>query len=127
MAGQVRRRGIQLVEDVGPVRFTGPRSVTADGSRAWSADRIILAVGGHTARLSIPGAEHALTYEDIPSLTSLPGRVAVIGGADTGCQIASIFGDLGAAVTVFEAEPVLIPAADLSVSAELSRASPPGA
>ena len=66
-----------------------------------------------------PGAELALTYEDIPSLTSLPRRVAVIGGADTGCQIASIFGDLGAAVTVFEAGPVLIPAADLSVSAEL--------
>jgi pyruvate/2-oxoglutarate dehydrogenase complex dihydrolipoamide dehydrogenase (E3) component len=122
MAGQVRRRGIELVEDVGPVRFTGPRSVAADGGRAWSADRIILAVGGHAARLPIPGAEHALTYEDIPSLTSLPGRVAVIGGADTGCQIASIFGDLGAVVTVFEAGPVLIPAADLSVSAELNRA-----
>ena len=122
MAGQVRRLGIELVEDVGPVRFTGPHAIAADDGRAWSADRIILAVGGHAARLPIPGAGHALTYEDIPSLTSLPGRVAIIGGADTGCQIASIFGDLGAAVTVFEAGPVLVPAADLSVSAELRRA-----
>jgi pyruvate/2-oxoglutarate dehydrogenase complex dihydrolipoamide dehydrogenase (E3) component len=69
-----------------------------------------------------PAPGLGLTYEDIPSLASLPGRVAVVGGADTGCQIASIFEDFGAAVTVFEAGPVLVPAADLSVSAELSRA-----
>jgi len=122
LAGQVRRRGIELVEDVGPVRFTGPHSVAAADGRAWSADRVILAVGGHAARLPIPGAELALTYEDIPALATMPERVTIVGGADTGCQIASIFGDLGAAVTVFEAGPVLIPAADLSVSAELSRA-----
>ena len=46
-------------------------------------------------KASHPGANLALTYEDIPSLTSLPRRVAVVGGADTGCQIASIFADLG--------------------------------
>ena len=96
--------------------------MAARDGRRWSADRIILAVGGHAARLPIPGAEHALTYEDIPSLTSLPGRVAVVGGADTGCQMASIFADLGAAVTVYEAGPVLVPAADPSVSEELGRA-----
>ena len=122
MAGHLRRQGIDLIEDLGPVRFTGPHSMAANDGRAWSADRVILAVGGHAARLPIPGAGHALTYEDIPSLTSLPRRVAVVGGADTGCQIASIFQDFGAAVTVFEAGPVLIPAADHSVSAELSRA-----
>jgi pyruvate/2-oxoglutarate dehydrogenase complex dihydrolipoamide dehydrogenase (E3) component len=121
MAGHLRHHGIDLVEGVGPVGFTGPRTMAAGDGRTWSADRIILAVGGHAARLPIPGAEHALTYEDILSLRSLPGRVAVVGGADTGCQIASIFQDFGAAVTVFEAGPVLLPAADPSVSAELSR------
>ncbi len=122
LAGHLRRHGINLIENLGPVRFTGPHSVAASDGRAWSADRTIIAVGGHAARPPIPGAEHALTYEDIPSLTSLPRRVAVIGGADTGCQIASIFEDFGADVTVFEAGPVLVPAADPSVSAELSRA-----
>jgi pyruvate/2-oxoglutarate dehydrogenase complex dihydrolipoamide dehydrogenase (E3) component len=122
VAGHVRGHGVDLVEDLGPVRFTGPHALAAGDGRAWSADRVILAVGGHAARLPIPGAGLALTYEDIPSLTSLPGRIAVIGGADTGCQIASIFEDFGAAVTVFEAGPVLVPAADPSVSAELGRA-----
>ncbi len=122
VAGHVRRRGIDLIEGLGPVGFTGPHTMAASGGRSWTADRIILAVGGHAARLPIPGADLALTYEDIPSLASLPGNVAVIGGADTGCQIASIFADLGAAVTLFEAGHVLVPAADSSVSAELCRA-----
>ena len=121
MAGSLRRQGIDLTEGLGPVRFTGPHSMAASDGRGWSADRVILAVGGHAARLPIPGARLGLTYEDIPSLRSLPGRVAVVGGADTGCQIASIFQDFGAAVTIFEAGPVLIPAADHSVSAELNR------
>jgi pyruvate/2-oxoglutarate dehydrogenase complex dihydrolipoamide dehydrogenase (E3) component len=119
MAGHLRRHGIDLLEDLGPVSFTGPHTVAANGTRTWSADRIIVAVGGHAGRLRIPGAELALTYEDIPSLTSLPGRVAIVGGADTGCQMASIFEDFGINVTLFEAGPSLVPAADASVSADL--------
>jgi pyruvate/2-oxoglutarate dehydrogenase complex dihydrolipoamide dehydrogenase (E3) component len=122
IAGHLRRHGIDLVDDVGPVSFTGPHSMAADDGRTWSADRVILAVGGHAARPPIPGGVLGLTYEDIPSLASLPGRVVVVGGADTGCQIASIFADFGAAVTVFEGGPVLVPAADPAVSAEMNRA-----
>ena len=122
LAGHLRGHGIDLVEDLGPVGFVDPHTLAADGARTWAADRIILAVGGHAGRLPIPGADLALTYEDIPSLSRLPRRVAVVGGADTGCQIASIFDDFGVIVSLFEAGPVLIPAADASVSAELSRA-----
>jgi pyruvate/2-oxoglutarate dehydrogenase complex dihydrolipoamide dehydrogenase (E3) component len=122
VAGHLRRHGVELFEDLGPVGFTGPHTMAASDGRTWSADRIVIAVGGHAARPPIPGAGLGLTYEDIPSLTSLPRHVAVVGGADTGCQIASIFADFGAAVTVFEGGPVLVPAADPSVSAEMSRA-----
>ena len=122
LAGHLRRHGVDLIEDLGPVSFTGPHTLAASDGGSWTAERIIVAVGGHAGRLSIPGAELALTYEDIPSLASLPGTVAVVGGADTGCQIASIFADFGVTVTVFEAGPVIVPAADPSVSAELNRA-----
>lgn len=122
LAGHLRRHGIDLVEDLGPVGFSGPNTMTAGDGRAWSADRIIIAVGGHAARPPIPGAELGLTYEDIPSLASLPRRVVVVGGADTGCQIASIYADFGSTVTVVEGGPVLVPSADHSVSAELSGA-----
>ena len=121
VAGHLRRNGIDLREELGPVRFVDPHTLAADGGDSWSADRVILAVGGHAGRLPIPGADLALTYEDIPSLTSLPHRAAVVGGADTGCQIASILDDFGVSVSLFEAGPVLLPAADASVSEELGR------
>lgn len=112
VAGHLRRHGIDLIEDLGPAGFTGPHTVAARDGRTWSADRIILAVGGQAGRLPIPGADLALTYEDIPSLTALPAQAAVVGGADTGCQIASILDDLGVNVSLFEAGPALVPAAD---------------
>jgi pyruvate/2-oxoglutarate dehydrogenase complex dihydrolipoamide dehydrogenase (E3) component len=122
LAGHLRRQGVELAEDLGPVGFTGPHTVAARDGRTWSADRVILAAGGHAGRLPIPGADLALTYEDIPSLTALPAQAAVVGGADTGCQIASILDDLGVTVSLFEAAPTLLPAADPAVSVALGDA-----
>ena len=122
LADQLRRHGINLVEHLGPVRFTDPHTLTAGDGRSWRADRIILAVGGHAARLSIPGSELALTYSDIRTLKALPAATAIVGAADTGCQIASILADLGSRVSLFEAGPTIVPHADLSISTELDQA-----
>ena len=122
LADQLRRHGIDLVEHLGPVQFTDPHTLTAADGRSWRADRIILAVGGHAARLPIPGSELALTYSDIRTLKALPAAAAVVGAADTGCQIASILADLGSRVSLFEAGPTIVPHADLSISTELDRA-----
>ena len=46
LAGDLRRRGIDLVEDLGPAGFTDPHTVAVAGTGRWSADWIILAVGG---------------------------------------------------------------------------------
>jgi cation diffusion facilitator CzcD-associated flavoprotein CzcO len=46
------------------------------------------------------------TFDGLRDLTRLPASVVVIGGADTGCQLASILGDFGAQVTLVEAPPV---------------------
>jgi len=122
VAGLVRGLGIDLVEQVGPVRFTDPHTVRADDGRSWRADRVIIAVGGHAAPLPVPGGSLALTYDDLRSLKALPDEVAVIGGADTGCQIASIFDDFGVAVRLLEFGPTLVASADPAVSAALRAA-----
>ncbi len=122
IADLVRRAGTDLVEHLGPVRFTDPHTVAAADGRYWRADRIIIAVGGHAGRLPIPGNELALTYEDLRSLAALPPTVAVIGAADTGCQIASILSDLGSGVSLFEAGQRIVPHADTSVSSGLEQA-----
>ena len=118
----VRAAGVELVEGVGPARFVDPHTVAVADGRSWQADQIIIAVGGHPGRLPIPGAELALTYTNIRDLTALPGRVAVIGGADTGCQLASILADFGCQTLLLEYAPRLIPRADHDVSAELGAA-----
>ncbi len=116
--GHIRHHGVELASGLGPLRFVDAQTVAAAG-RTWSADRIIIAVGGRPGRLPIEGAELALTYDDLRRLTSLPIRVAVVGGADTGCQLASIFEDFGVEVTLYEAGARLVPAADATVAAEL--------
>jgi pyruvate/2-oxoglutarate dehydrogenase complex dihydrolipoamide dehydrogenase (E3) component len=118
----LRRYGVQLEDHAGQVAFADPHTLLDDHGRTWDADRIIVAVGGRAAPLPVPGAELALTYNDIPSLTGLPADAAVVGGADTGCQIASILSDFGVKVTVFEAGASLITSADPAVSAGLTRA-----
>jgi pyruvate/2-oxoglutarate dehydrogenase complex dihydrolipoamide dehydrogenase (E3) component len=122
LAAYLRGYGVDLAEHTGPVSFTDPHTLRTGGGRTWTGDNVILAVGGYAAPLRVPGAELSLSYEDIPSLTSLPADAAVIGGAETGCQIASILADFGVRVTIFEAAPSLIATADHAVSAGLTQA-----
>ncbi len=122
MAGLLRGAGIDLVDHLGPVRFAGPHAVRAEDGRSWPGDRIIVTVGCRAAQLPAPGGDLALTYNDIVTLKALPREVAVIGGADTGCQMASILADFGVSVRLFEAGPALVPSADASISAALRAA-----
>ena len=119
IAGHLRHNGVDLVEHLGMVRFSSPYIIEARDGRSWHAERIVIAVGCRAAPLPVPGGEHALTFNDIWTLQTLPERVTVVGGADTGCQIASIFADLGADVRLIEAGPRLVPGADESISAAL--------
>jgi len=122
ISGHLRHHGIDLVDQLGPVRFTDTHTVRAGDGRSWHGDRIVIAVGCRAAPLPVPGGELALTYRDILLLKALPDEVVVIGGADTGCQIASIFADFGASVRLIEAGARIVPGADASISAALSQA-----
>lgn len=122
MADHLRGHGIDLVEHTGPVGFTDPHTMRARDGRTWSGERIILAVGGRACGLPVPGADLALTYEDLLTLKTLPDTAAIIGGADTGCQIASILADFGVRVVIIEAGPALLAHADPDISAGMQKA-----
>jgi dihydrolipoamide dehydrogenase len=121
-AQHIRDMGVDLVEEAGDVRFVDSHIMAAADGRSWSADRVIVAVGGRAGRLQIPGAELALTYEDVRSLTALPERVCVIGAADTGCQLTSILADFGCQVWLLEFAPRIVQRADEDISTELEHA-----
>ena len=121
-AEHIRAQGVDLVENAGDVRFTDANTLAAPDGRCWSADRVVIAVGGRAGRLPIPGADLGLTYGDLRSLVQLPERVCVVGGADTGCQLASILADFGCRVWLLEVAPRIVPRADRDVSVALERA-----
>ena len=107
--------GVTVVE-CGGVRFTDPNSVTSEDGERLQADNIILATGGHARRLSFPGGELALTHSDVWSLEELPRSIAIVGGAATGCQLASVFAAFGTRVHLLEVGPRLLGAEDEVVS-----------
>ena len=118
----ITANGIELIQETGAAVFQDLHSVQVADGRTFAGDVIIIAVGGHAGRPQMPGAELGLTYNDIGTLTEIPRSAAVIGGADTGAQIASILADFGTSVTIFEHGPRLAGQADHDVSAALGEA-----
>jgi pyruvate/2-oxoglutarate dehydrogenase complex dihydrolipoamide dehydrogenase (E3) component len=122
LAEYIRSTGVELIEGAGPARFLDQHTLGVADGRTWQADAIIIAVGGHGRVLPVPGAELGLTYSDIWTLEQLPTRIAVVGGAATGCQLASILKDFGCQVSLLELAPRLIPQEDEEIALALAEA-----
>ncbi len=116
LAEHLRVSGIEVIEGAGPATFQDPHTISTSDGRTWRSDACVIAVGGHGQALSIPGSQLGLTYNDVRNLTALPEHVAIVGGASTGCQLASIFADFGCRVTLIEFTPRLVPREDEAVS-----------
>jgi pyruvate/2-oxoglutarate dehydrogenase complex dihydrolipoamide dehydrogenase (E3) component len=87
----------------GTGHFTGPDIIEVAGKRL-RFKKAAICTGARAAAPPIPGIEEAgyLTNETVFSLTSLPPRLAVIGGGPIGCELAQTFARLGSRVTVIE-------------------------
>ena len=72
----------------------------ASGERK-SARHILIATGGHPVTPELPGAEHALTSNDIFHLEELPRSMLIIGGGYIACEFACILNGLGVEVTQY--------------------------
>lgn len=118
----VKQQGIEVIDEVGPAHFVNNKTVEIGDGRQFSADQIILTVGGKPKKLSIPGNELALSFHDLWSMTELPERVTVVGGSATGCQLASILIDFGAKVDVIEFADRLTLPSDADISRKLEAA-----
>ena len=114
--------GAQVYAGVGEARFVDPYTVSLPDGRQLRGDKFILAAGGRARRLDFPGAELALTHSDIWRLTALPRSVAIVGGAATGCQLATIFNAFGSQVTLFDVAPTILGAEDERVAQTMTTA-----
>jgi pyruvate/2-oxoglutarate dehydrogenase complex dihydrolipoamide dehydrogenase (E3) component len=113
------RRGIDVLR--GHAAFTAPREVTVDG-RVLRARGFVVATGSRPAVPPVPGLARVpyLTNENVFDLTSLPASLAILGGGAVGCELAQALARLGSQVTLVEAAPRLLPAADPAAAEVIS-------
>jgi dihydrolipoamide dehydrogenase len=108
--------GVKVFTDVGQTQFIDANTIETAGGMKLSAEKFILCVGGRPRRLTFPGHELAMTHNDIWSLKKLPQSVVIVGGAATGCQLASILAAFGSKVSLLEIAPRLLGMEDVLIS-----------
>ncbi|MGI4975634.1 MAG: glutathione-disulfide reductase [Janthinobacterium lividum] len=78
--------------------LTGPHTLDV-GGRAVSAERIVVAVGGHPVfPHATPGCELGIVSDQAFELPEQPRRVVMVGGGYIGVEFAGIFAGLGSEV-----------------------------
>ncbi len=106
-------RGMATIEGQGQVRV---------GETTYSCDNIVIATGSTPARPPIPGLDlpGVVTSDELLEGTNTFDKsLVIIGGGVIGVEFASVYADLGCAVTVIEAMPRLLPTLDADISQNL--------
>jgi glutathione reductase (NADPH) len=93
----LRRFGVTIHE--GRAEFVDQKTVQV-GEQPISADRFLIATGGHPYVPDIPGADLGITSDEAFHLPQLPKRLAIIGGGYIAAEFASIFTGLGVETTL---------------------------
>src|ERR671916_2751630 len=122
LRAQLEAADVHVVDGIGEARFLDGNTITLGNETNVQGEKFILCVGGHARRIPFPGSEHTLTHSDVWTMKGLPESVAVIGGAATGCQLASVFAAFGSRVRLLEVSPRILAAEDAAVSEEVAEA-----
>jgi pyruvate/2-oxoglutarate dehydrogenase complex dihydrolipoamide dehydrogenase (E3) component len=112
----------QLGADVflGAGRFKGPDELEVQG-QVLRFHKAVIAAGTQPAYPDIPGLQQAgfLTNQTVFNLTTLPGRLAVIGAGPQGCELAQAFARFGSRVTLITDGPRILPREDSEAATRL--------
>lgn len=85
--------------------FVDPHTLDVGGRRV-TAERIVIATGGHPARVPFPGSDHAIISDDAFHLPAMPQRAVVLGSGYIAVEFAGIFAALGAQVDLVYRAPL---------------------
>jgi len=95
--GVLERAGVDIVD--GRARLVDPHTVEI-GSTLRSAERILVATGGHPIQPAIPGSELALTSNAFFELDALPATAMIVGAGYIALELGSVLNALGVEVTL---------------------------
>ncbi len=107
---------VTVFTEAGNASFTNPYTIRLADGRTLHSRKFILCVGGQARRLGFPGAEHAMTHNDVWNLKSLPKSIVIVGASATGCQLASIFSSFDTQVWLLDIADHILPTEDEQVS-----------
>ncbi|SKA58658.1 glutathione-disulfide reductase [Enterovibrio nigricans] len=92
------KNNIEVIEGFGT--FVDAKTVEVDGEQ-YTADNILIAVGGAPTIPNIPGAEHGIDSNGFFELNEQPKRVAVVGAGYIAVEIAGVLNALGTDTHLF--------------------------
>ncbi|MEU0600650.1 FAD-dependent oxidoreductase [Streptomyces sp. NPDC006393] len=107
----------------GRATFTDPHTVTVGEGHTRltiTGDTILINTGSEPVIPDVPGLRTSgflLTSTELIETTTLPKRLAIIGGGYLGLEFASIYRRFGSEVTLFEAAPRILGGQDDDVAA----------
>lgn len=84
----------------GFAKFVDAKTVEVNGEH-YTADHILIAVGGRPTIPNIPGAEYGIDSNDFFDITEQPKRVAVVGAGYIAVEIAGVLSALGTQTDLF--------------------------
>jgi len=81
-------------------RLADPHTIELDGGDRITAAYVLIATGARPRPLAVPGAELAISSDELLSLPARPARAAVLGGGYIGVELAHVLAGLGAEVVL---------------------------
>ncbi len=117
----IYRSGLEsngVAEIRGDASFVDAKTVEVEGER-YSADQLLIAVGGAPRWPAIPGASHGISSDGFFDLTSCPRHVVVVGGGYIAVELSGMLQALGASVRVVIRRDLPLRGFDESIRAAL--------
>src|SRR5580698_226080 len=120
LQGTLAGRKVDMI--YGDGRLASPTSVTVNGA-TYTGDHVVLATGSEPRTL--PGLAldgvRIISSDDALLLDQVPSSVIILGGGVIGVEFASVWRSFGAAVTIVEMAPQLLPLEDEASAKVLQR------
>ncbi|WP_287456323.1 glutathione-disulfide reductase [Leptolyngbya sp. UWPOB_LEPTO1] len=109
---KLKDKGVELLQ--GAAAFVDEHTISVDDQK-FTADKILIAVGGKATKPNIPGIEHAVTSDEMFHLEKLPKRLAILGGGYIGVEFSSLMRGLGVEVFLMNRECCILEGFDDTV------------
>lgn len=122
VAHLLKARKVEVV--AGRATLAGPGRLRLDDGSELAGDAVILASGSEPVRMGLFdwSDPRLMTSDELVAIDHVPESLLIVGGGVIGCEFASVFARLGAAVTVVEMLDQLLPGEDKRTGRTLQQA-----